>query len=192
MSIEGGGWTRFLRYSDPNSKTKLPNSVWNEAIKRAAAGGIKQWLVKTYSSPADDSAKNSKWVNAWVLNLATKVQGSKFTHFQYKKHGGCNAHRYSGASWVSSAKLVSGSHCTSLSHTSGRELWGEYTWCNHGGDSGQMWFTHCGAPTSGHLLLVNHDYNYGPRYQNYINAPHGAGKWGNYDEDGVAFEFFYR
>lgn len=190
METDGGGWTRFFYRSAPNGTEKMTQKPWDEGMQRAADGGIKQWLTKTYGTPGQNTASGDKFINAWIANMAAKVQGKAFTHFKYQTIGACNQHRYSGDSWIDKTTLVKGSQCTSLSHTDGRQIWGEHLWCGRS-DRGWMWMAHCGSP-SAHLLIVNHDYNYPPRYETMIAANHPSGKWPTYDEDGGAFEFFYR
>ena len=171
---------------------RKPATLLLRGINRAAKGGIKEWMVKTYTTPGQHSGNGGKIRNAWVMKVAAKVEGTKFNFFKFTKASGCNKHRYVGESYISSAKILPGSECKSWhgSYNAGRRLWGEHNWCGRP-DQAIMWMSHCGSP-SYHMLIVNHGYNYPPAYETMVGASHGGGKWSTYDEDGGAFEFFYR
>ena len=126
------------------------------------------------------------------MKVAANVQGTKFTFFKHQPISACNKHRYSTASYISSAKSLPGSECKSWhgSYSAGRHLWGEHKWCGKS-SLGWMWMSHCGSP-SYHMLIVNHDYTYPARYATMVGSNHGGGKWKTYDEDGSSFEFFFR
>ena len=193
METEGGGWTRFLHHADPNGQTKLAQSKWDAAITMAAKGGIKEWMVKTFADPKTDSSTGAKPINAWIMNPAPARQGTGFTFFKHGSAGGCNQHRYAGDSYIASAKLLAGSQCKAWykDDSGGRRLWGEHNWCGRS-DKGWLWMSRCGDPVNSHMLIVNHDYSYPPRFQTMISASHAGGKWADYDEDGGAYEFFFR
>ena len=192
MDTDGGGWTRFVYHNDPNGLTYYKNADWDLGVTRAAKGGIKEWLVKTYIEPGQSSQAGTKPFNHWIMNLNAGVQGSKFTHFKYSFNG-CNKNRYNGTSWVDSTKLLPGD-CKAWhgSYGNGRYLWGEHKWCS-GNGPGQMWMSHCGSP-SYHMLIVNHNYNYGSgkHHQTLVGRKDDSGTHSNYDENGGAYEMFYR
>ena len=192
MDTDGGGWTRIIRHSDPNGLTYFKNADWDLGIARAAAGGIKQWLVKTFKEPAQGSAAATKPHNHWVMTVNANYEGSKFMFFKYKAASKTNTHRYSGKSYIDSTKLLPGA-CKSWhgSYSAGRQLWGEHKW-NNGEGPAQMWMSHCGSP-SYHMLIVNHNYKYSSgKHQTMVGDADNKGHHATYDEDGGAFEFFYR
>ncbi len=60
-----------------------------------------------------------------------------------------------------------------------------------------MWFGEC--TNHARILYINHDYDYKlsdssatERYQTLIGREHSAGRWSVIDEDGGAFEFFFK
>jgi len=195
MSTDGGGWTRFLHIVNKDGKTPVTRAAWDAAMQLAADGGIKRWLIKTFNHPTYSTDSKHPFVNAYVLNMATARQGAGFVFFKFQKPAACKVHRYSGDTNVTSAKLLAGSQCTAWhsKYSSGRSIWGEHTWCNHGGDTGWHWGSYCSNPNSYHMMWINYNYNYPPRYTTVIgDVKHTGGKWKNHDEDGVAIEFFFR
>ena len=195
MTTDGGGWTRFLHHTDWDGRVALPMSDWDRAIELAGSGGIKQWMIKTYLAPTEASHTNAKPHNAWVLTPGAAYQGHGFTFFKHRQLVAYNAHRWNGPDWISAAKLIPGSNCKAFSHNEGRYLWGEHIWNGGGHGVGFMWMSHCGSP-SYHMLIVNHDHFYdGPtgRHQTLVGTDQSpGGNHGGYDEDGGAFEYFYK
>ncbi|MBI5607253.1 MAG: hypothetical protein HY902_00040 [Deltaproteobacteria bacterium] len=195
MTTSNGGWTRFLLHQDPFGTKRLGEDAWNDAIAFAAAGGIKQWMIKTYSNPADSSNNAAKPLNAWILNLNANSQGVGFNAFTHTTSLSYDAHRWSGTGRVDSASILPGSNCTAWhgSYNSGTFLWGEHRWSGNY-SLGFMWFSYCGAPSGYHMLIVNHDYDYGAggRFQTLLGTNgHPSGPTG-YDEDGGTYEFFFK
>ena len=175
--------------------TGISLDTWNNGISFAARGGIKQWMVKTYSNPQQHTLDGSKFLNAWTLTLSGASANRAFSVFRHTTRLAYNAHRYNGPGYVSSAKLLPGSTCKTWhpNYNAGRYLWGEHRWsANH--SLGWMWMSRCISPTSGHLLIVNHDYAYtAGRNQTLVLAGTAQGGTHNlYYETGAAYEFFYR
>ena len=196
MTLEGGGWTRFIYHSDPDGLTAITLDDWNHGIEMAVRGGIKQWMVKTYVTPDQHTGNGGKFINGWAMNVAAANQGKGFGFFRHTTgYVTYNAHRYTGPSRIDSAKILAGSECKSWhsSYNEGRYLWGEHVWsANY--SRGWMWMSHCGSP-SYHMLIVNHDYDYGTggRHQTLvatITSP--GGQHSSMDEDGGGFEFFFK
>ncbi len=195
MASSGGGWTRFLIHQDPFGSRRLGVDAWNEAISFAAAAGIKQWLVKTYSNPLDSSSTGTVPLNAWTMNLNAAFQGPGFLGFLHATSLSYDVHRWLGTGRVDSATLLPGSNCTAwhASYNSGTYLWGEHRWSLNN-SLGFMWFGYCGAPAGYHMLIVNHDYDYGAggRYETLLGTNGNPGGPTAYDEDGGTYEFFFK
>lgn len=191
MTTDGGGWTRFIRHSDPNGITAITQENWDKGIELASKGRINEWLIKTWGNPAYSSETKENYINAWVRTMPSSYASANFVFFKHQTPTGCGAHRYHGATTYGTTRLISGSQCTSLhsSYSTGY-LWGEHTWCDNP-TTGWMWMDHCGNP-SYHMLIVNHNYVYPPAGTTLIGDNHPAGTHPAYDEDGGAFEFFYR
>ena len=199
METQGGGWTRFLRHADPNGLTPVPREKWDGGFALAAAGGIAEWLTKTWSDPNHGSETGEPFTNAYVKTLKSEVAGEGFLFFQYHAPTSCNTHRYpgNGAYIASPANLLPGSDCTQLDARYDRYLWGEYQWCNNQNEIGWLWELHCNSPTAYHLLIANHNYIYdnGKRYETLIGDSRAGTQdyWTNsYDVNGGAYEFFFR
>ena len=196
MTSDGGGWTRFIYHNDWDGMTRMGVDSWNHGITFAASAGIKQWLVKTYLNGNENTEVGTKPHNAWVLNLNASYQGRGFSAFVHATNLAYNTHRWQGPARVDSAKILAGSNCTSwnASYNNGAYLWGEHRWQDNF-SLGWMWMSHCGSP-SYHMLIINHDYDYGAnqgRGQTLVGtdtSPGGANS--NYDEDGGGFEFFFK
>jgi len=196
MATEGGGWTRFLHVSDPDGTYGVTVDTWNDAVTFAASAGIKEWLVKTYLKPQESTDVGSAFHNGWTMNVAANSQGRAFTFFRHATTLTYNAHRENGAGRISSTKLLAGSNCKAWhpTYNNGAYLWHEHRWSNNH-SLGWMWMSHCGTPAY-HMLLVNHDYDYGEgkgRTQTGVGTDQSpSGTFPNYDEDGAAYEFFFR
>ena len=196
MTTDGGGWTRFWHFVDPDGITGERQADWDDAMSFAAAGGIKQWLVKTYLEPNLNTDAGSAYHNAWILNLTASKQGRGFSYFRHSEQNANNIHRYNGPALVDSAKLLPNSNCTAWhgSYNNGAYLWGEHRWADTW-SVGWWWMSHCGSP-SYHMIIIHHDYDYGANYgrqQHLIGTDKSpGGNHGGYDEDGGAYEFFFK
>lgn len=195
MTTDGGGWTRFMHHNDPEGLTGITLDDWNSGITFAAGGGIKQWMVKTYVKPGENTEVGSKPHNAWVLNLAAAYHGRGYTFYRHATNLAYNTHRHLGSERIDSAKLIAGSDCTAwhASYNNGAYLWGEHRWSANL-SLGWMWMSHCGSP-SYHMLIVNHDYDNGAnagRRQTLVGTGSQPAGGVGYDDNGGAFEFFFR
>jgi hypothetical protein len=202
MTTDGGGWTRFIRHSDPDGQTAISQEDWDNGIQLASDGGIKDWLIKTWGNPGYGSETGENYINAWVRELSNEYVGSGFEFFKYHDPTVVKKHRYGGKAYANQTRLLSNSKCVALKSThSPSYIWGEYEWsnarCSPDECIGWMWIDYCGNPKNGQLLIINYDYDISNSpaidYQTLIYDPyHSSGKWGQYDEDGGAYEFFYR
>ena len=173
----------------------IAQSAWDEGIQAAADAGIGHWMVKTFAAPGESSEAGSAVVNAWSMSLAPGVQGAGFVHWKYHVPAACDQRRFVSAEYLTSATLLPGSECTGwhADDAGGRKMWGEHTWCARPGSTGWFSFAKCSSPHTMHILVVNRGYDYPPRYQTLIGKlGHNTGAHDEYDEDGGAFEFFYK
>ncbi len=194
MTTDGGGWTRFWHFVDPDGITGESEAEWNNAISFAASAGIKQWMVKTFLDPAEGSHVGSAYHNAWSMVVNAGYQGRAFTFFRATFNMGTNSHRYADTGRIDSAKLLPNSNCKSWDGNNGRHLWGEHRWSDNL-SIGWMWMMQCASPGY-HMLIIHHDYNYGSPYgrqQHLIGTDKSpGGNHGGYDEDGGTYEFFFK
>jgi len=194
MTTDGGGWTRFWHFSDPDGVTGEHQEDWDDAISFAAAGGIKQWMVKTFLDPAESSHAGSAYHNAWSMVVNAGYQGRAFTFFRNTYNLSTNSHRYADTGRIDSAKILPNSNCKSWDSNNGRHLWGEHRWSDNL-CIGWMWMMVCASPGY-HMLIIHHDYNYGGawgRQQHLIGTDKSpGGNHGNYDEDGGTYEFYFK
>jgi len=199
MTTDGGGWTRFMRHSDPNGLTQISIDDWDFGIERAANGNIVEWLTKTYNEPGESSELGSPFVNAYVKDLAVAQQGLGFNFIKMSGNVpprcGTGCRDWSGSDYVTQARFIPGSQSNAwhANYQQGQYLWGPHKW-NGTSYTGWFWDSYASSCGTYHMLVVNHDYSHNDgRFQTLIgDCNHGASHWTNYDEDGGAFEMFYR
>ena len=136
----------------------------------------------------------SALANAWVMNLNASYQGMNYSYFRHAPQGGYDSHRYNGPDLIDSAKLLAGSECSGFysGDSGGRYVWMEHTWSSSR-TTGWLWFSRCSAPNTGHILIVNHNHSTPARYASLIETGKSPGGYhSTYDEDGGAYEFFFR